>query len=272
MTIDAPTLLLAPNISAAWARLFHAVDHTPGKELISAVISFTGFSAAGPIEEGNVREVLNTCLAEDGKEEIETVANTIFPQALWEFSKGDRNRFYAMYIENMPDYVAMAPSKNQRGTYFGRLTAYDLNPRNGNRATHLSGTPSGTSNQIEFIIEHCKRGARRSYLQASIFDPLRDHTGSAQLGFPCLQHITFIPSFGDSTLAMNAFYATQQLYEKAYGNFLGLGRLGSFIASESGLTLCRVTCLVGVEKIDFRPSRVSARLLRDAVDAAIQSG
>ena len=33
------------------------------------------------------------------------------------------------------------------------------------------------------------------------------------LGFPCLQHLSFVPDFHDGALALNAFYATQQLYE-----------------------------------------------------------
>ena len=84
-------------------------------------------------------------------------------------------------------------------------------------------------------------------LQASIFDPERDHVASAQLGFPCLQHISLVPQ-GDQ-LSLNAFYATQQLFDKAYGNWLGLCDLGAFMAREMGLSLEAVNCFVGVEKL-----------------------
>jgi hypothetical protein len=40
-----------------------------------------------------------------------------------------------------------------------------------------------------------------------------------------------------------ALYANQLLIEKAYGNYLGLYRLGKFMAGEMGLTLKRVTCI-----------------------------
>ena len=49
---------------------------------------------------------------------------------------------------------------------------------------------------------------------AFAIDPTRDHVREAQLGFPCLQHVSFVP--GDGLLTLNAFYATQQLFDKAY--------------------------------------------------------
>lgn len=99
-------------------------------------------------------------------------------------------------------------------------------------------------------------------LQASIFDPKRDHVRSAQLGFPCLQHVTFVPN--DGGLIINAFYATQQIFEKAYGNYLGLCRLGHFMAHEMGLTLERMNCVIGVEKLDFGPKSKLSSLIEAA--------
>ena len=109
-------------------------------------------------------------------------------------------------------------------------------------------------NQIEFIIQHCKPGVRHSMFQASLFDPARDHTAAAQLPFPCLQHVTFAPNFKAGTLSMTAFYATQQLFEKGYGNYLGLARLGLFVGNEVGLALDRVSCFVGIEKMEEKPN------------------
>ncbi len=84
--------------------------------------------------------------------------------------------------------------------------------------------------------------------QASIFDPGRDHVRQAQLPFPCLQHVNFVPQ--GETLTLNAFYATQQIFNKAYGNYLGLCRLGNFMANEMGLTFSRMNCFIGVAKLD----------------------
>ncbi len=85
-------------------------------------------------------------------------------------------------------------------------------------------------------------------LQATTFDPEHDHTASAQLGFPCLQHVAFEPT--RAGLVVNAFYVTQQLFDKAYGNYLGLAQLGAFMAHEMELPLARLNVKVGVAKLD----------------------
>jgi hypothetical protein len=42
---------------------------------------------------------------------------------------------------------------------------------------------------------------------------------------------------------VTAFYATQHIFHKAYGNYLGLAELGAFVARETALQLIRVTCV-----------------------------
>ena len=51
-------------------------------------------------------------------------------------------------------------------------------------------------------------------------------------------------------LVVNAFYATQQLFDKAYGNYLGLARLGAFMAHEMRLPLVRLNVFAGVAKLE----------------------
>ena len=85
-------------------------------------------------------------------------------------------------------------------------------------------------------------------LQATVFDAACDHVATAQLGFPCLQHVSFEPT--KAGLVVNAFYATQQIFDKAYGNYLGLIQLGKFMASEMGMSLARLNVMVGVAKFE----------------------
>ena len=132
----------------------------------------------------------------------------------------------------------MEPRKNANGLYFERLTMFDPEAPNG-------------GNQLETIIDRYNKHdgkMQRMQLQATTYDPKRDQTGAAIQGFPCLQHVTFVPSSGD--LTVNAFYATQQLFVRAYGNYLGLARLGSFMAHEMGLKMTRLNIFVGIEKLD----------------------
>jgi len=143
-----------------------------------------------------------------------------------------------------------------------------MDHKTGDRLAHIpKGTIPEDGNQLEFIIKHCKPTVRHSMFQASTFDPARDHTTLAQLAFPCLQHVTFEPDFKAGSLALNAFYATQQLFAKGYGNYLGLARLGLFMAGEVGLALDRVSCFVGVEKMEQKP-KAGAEL--DALEQACE--
>ncbi len=249
-----PLLINQSSLSLAWAEAFLAVRATSGHRLAPLTVSFQGFDGPVIIEDPAIRSALDAVMADAGMQKIQTVANTIFPHALWRRANGDRQAFYAAYRENLPEYVAMSPHKNRRGLYFGRLIAYDLDHKTGERLPHIpADTIPEAGNQLEFIIQRCKKGVRVSAFQASTFDPARDHTRAAQLGFPCLQHVTFAPSFAEGTLSLNAFYATQQLFEKGYGNYLGLARLGLFVAQQIGLSLARVTCFVGVEKMEYKP-------------------
>ena len=56
-------------------------------------------------------------------------------------------------------------------------------------------------------------------------------------------------SNGCQGLSVVAFYANQTLIEKGYGNYLGLYRLGKFMAASMGLELKEVVCIASALKI-----------------------
>ena len=257
--MNSSTLLLIEdtNLSHAWSRAFSHIIDNPGKEISPLVITLTDFTNGDPNEDQVIRDELDNCLVANSKQKVHTVANTIFPYSIWAHSKNDRNKLFQMYLDTLPRYKALERPKNQRGIYFERLIAFGSGPDNGN--------------QLEYIISQYKSrlGVRKSMFQASIFDPARDHVPNAQLGFPCLQHLSFIPQ-NDKTLVLNAFYATQQVFEKAYGNYLGLCRLGNFMAHEMGLKFERMNCFIGVAKMDtITKSHSSLTTLTDLARKAL---
>lgn len=232
-----PFLVDEPDMSRAWAKaVLHVIDHS-GSEISPLILSVTGFDERGAVPETpTIRIALDTLFLAKRMRSVEDVAFTIFPQRLWKVAQGDRTALFRYYKDAFPRYQAMNPRDNRRGLYFERMTEYGRGPCDGN--------------QLEWILSQFegREGVRRSMFQASVFDPARDHVADAQLQFPCLQHVSFEPT--KQGLVVNAFYATQQLFVKAYGNYLGIAQLGAFMAHEMKTELLRMNVVVGVAKFE----------------------
>lgn len=232
-----PVLVDEPDLSRAWAKaVLHVLNHA-GLEISPLILSVTGFDERGVVAETpDVRGALDSLLKAKGMRSVEDVAFTIFPQRIWQVAQGDRAALFHLYRDAFPRYQAMNPRDNRRGLYFERLVSYGSGPCDGN--------------QLEWILSqfNSREGVRRSMFQASVFDPGRDHVADAQLQFPCLQHIAFEPT--KEGLIVNAFYATQQLFVKAYGNYLGIAQLGAFMAQEMKMRMLRMNVIVGVAKFE----------------------
>lgn len=257
MNSTTPLLIEDTNLSYAWSRAFLHILDNPGKEISPLVITLTGFTNGVPKEDQVIRDALDNSLLLNSEQKIHTVANTIFPYSLWKHFINDRNKLFEMYLNALPRYKALEPHKNRRGIYFERLIAF--------------GSGSNNVNQLEHIISHYKPGIRKSMFQASTFNPALDHINDKYLPFPCLQHVSFVPQNNEKTLTLNAFYATQKIFEKAYGNYLGLCRLGEFMAHEMGLTFEWMNCFIGVAKIDtITKSHSSITTLIDLARKALE--
>ena len=257
MLVAPPPLVISDtNLSRAWARLLLQVVNGAGTEVAPLILSLSGFAECGiPVEDPAVRLALDRLLKRKGRLMVDDVAFTIFPQRLWEMSRGDRRRLFTLYRETFPRWQAMNRKSNGRGLYFERMVMYGRGPCDGN--------------QLEWILSqfNSRTGVRRSMLQAATFDPGRDHVASAQLNFPCLQQVSFEPTAAG--LVINAFYATQQIFDKAYGNYLGLAQLGAFMAHQMEMPPARLNVMVGIAKLeritksdtDFAPLIAATRTL-----------
>ena len=256
MVAPPPLVIDDCNLSRAWSRLLLHILHGAGTEVAPLILSLTGFSDDGlPAEDPAVRKALDGLLKRKERLVVDDVAFTIFPQRLWHMSRGDRASLFSLYRATFPRWQAMNRKANGRGLYFERMVMYGRGPCDGN--------------QLEWILSqfNSRGGVRRSMLQATTFDPGRDHVASAQLGFPCLQQVSFEPT--SAGLVTNAFYATQQIFDKAYGNYLGLAQLGAFMAQEMGMPLARLNVMVGIAKLeritksdaDFAPLVAAAETL-----------
>ena len=226
------------NVSVAWARVFLRVLQE--EEVSPVVVVIRDMAIEGPEELSEVRNSLDELLEEDGKGlSCNTVANTIFP-SIWN-PNAERQELYDRYERILPRL--RKDRRNKNGLYFQRLISYGGDEESGNSV-----------NQLEHIIQTWHKGNhRRTALQASLFDPRKDHTDQRQRGFPCLQQVSFAPC-GDGGLSITGYYATQYVVERAYGNYLGLCRLGQFMAHEMGLKLDQMVCIATPVKLE-RPKK-----------------
>lgn len=223
------------NLSEAWAHAFLLSYDSSDAALSPGIVSFpvNEDDSRWKLESPGIRSALENQLNRAGilsvnQSNIETVAGTIFPQSIWDRCAGDREILFKKYDKMWPQITKC--KVNRWGTYFRRLTSFS----------------DKEINQLKEILKAWENDIhRRSALQAGIFDPCRDHRPGPFLGFPCLQQVVFHPigPKGRGGLKVIALYVNQLLIEKAYGNYLGLYRLGKFMAGEMGLTLKRVTCI-----------------------------
>jgi hypothetical protein len=246
------TCLKAKNISALWATAFLELL-SPGRRSGPMSLIVRGIAPSGPSEDFQLKSVLDMLMKDKGELTNEQVAFTIFPNNLYKIVNRERGELFSLYNASFPHYQAEKKQLNRRGLYFERLIHFDGD--------------TAASNQLEWIIgQHKSRtGVRQSMYQAAIFDPRRDHVADARLVFPCLQHISFVPN--GTTLVMNAFYATQQFLNKAYGNYLGLGRLAAFMATEMNFQNADLQVYVGVPKLEgLAKTSEEAKRLREACE------
>lgn len=230
------------NLSIAWARAFSNLTSRGVSEIVPLQVTIE-LQRDRPVEVQSIRDALDSELRAHKLAPSETVASTIFPVSMWN-SELPRDSLFERYLRTLPSIKKFPQNRN--GLYFERFIAY------GERQF----------NQLDFIIKSRlgesgrSPNRRRSVLQAAAFQPSQDLTNQRQRGFPCLQQVNFAP-YGKNQLAVNGFYATQYIFQKAYGNYLGLYDLGRFVAHELGLELGQITCFTGIAELGKSKARLA---------------
>lgn len=235
--------ITASNVSRGWAEAFlGALDGTISECLTLTIRDFNGDL---PDEDPEIRRRLDDKLRELSIPTVQETALAIVPYKRWvRVGKPPIAEFAPWYLNELLPRLKARSSKNRHGTYFERLVAYT-----GTRTRH-GKVELRTVNQLEYVISFWKKRVakgsrpRQSALQLACFDPAKDDNGSALAGFPCLQQISLAYK-GPGTVELNAYYPTQYLFERAYGNYLGLCQLGHLIAYHLDVRFTALTCFVG---------------------------
>ncbi len=234
-----------PDCASAWLEAVRQVDAQPGHEahnvLIDVIDPTAGATLAHPVV-----ACVDAFLAERDKS-VETIANTIFPQALYE-------RYgHPAFIDRFLKRVLPKVRSNKRwsGYYFERMT-------------NMPKIGGGTLDQLSREIERMKDNSSLNKHEISLFDPERDVTDSVY-GGQCLSFLSFhlLPG-SPKTLLLTAQYRNHYYIEKLLGNLIGLGRLMAFVAHETGSKVGSLTVLSTHAEIDApKASRQDIKALLD---------
>jgi hypothetical protein len=250
--------ICCPSLDEAWLQAVQAACSSRGHEVSPLVVAFDVTEDHPMQQYRELRSALDSALIASGRATVGTVANTLFPYSLWNPSR-PREHLFQRYLKILP--ALRHDVRNRRGLYFERLISYP-----GTRGT-------AGKNQLNHIAEtYISGNHRRSALQAAVFYPSSDLSNARQLGFPCLQQVAFLHNQARGTLTITGFYAMQYLFERAYGNYLGLARLGEFMAHEMNLELERVVCIAAVAKLDVSTSEVQPLLSRFLAQTGREKG
>lgn len=244
-------LVSGSNLTSVWLEVIgHLVE--PGVEQITHLdVRIAGFTDGFPDEYPNARAMLDRALESHGPCNTNANANLLFPETAWRIQRqrgASARAFLSHYHKNIMPRLAKQDHRNRGGTYFDRMVAY----------------PNGTAyvNQLERLLElWAKDVHRQSAYQMAIYHPGEDLDGSPYMSFPCLDYVAFTRD-GDE-LFLSAFYAYQLIFSRGYGNYLGLCRLGRFMAEQMGVQFSQLSCRVGAAKLADK--KVGKKHVRDLV-------
>ena len=226
------------TLSEAWIDTFGAVLDAGG----SAVNAITSWHADDEVPA--VREVLDDFLASRPESPrrwsrwpIVTVANTIFAAELYDEETGTNalEEFSDLYLEGF-EFASLA---SPGGEYCHRMVAWP-----GPKGEPINQLLEVASKLRRYADPDLSYGYGSTY-EVAIEDPVLDlrtqlpGRNGDPYGFPCLSHISLTAQ--DGTVHLTALYRNQHLVKKAYGNYLGLARLGRALCHHTGLELGTVT-------------------------------
>lgn len=238
MSVAPPRIVQASSISEAWGRVFLDAYNSTPRSRTPVVLSLAAFPGELPDEDADIRFAVDDALRRCEKNTVAVSGMTIFPYDLWQRrGRPTCEDFHELCVKKFFPRLKACDARNRLGTYFERMMNF----------TGVRGGERKSVDQLGFIINLLKnsnRWPRQSALQMSCFDPAKDHTGQPVRGFPCLQQVG-LSHDGGERIALHAFYPTQYIFDRAYGNYLGLCHLGVYIAHQTQLQFGGLNCYIG---------------------------
>ena len=222
MTEIADRYISAPDLCRGWLETVRLVEGIRGHKAVHVVVRIADPTIEEPAIRAAAQELIDRRNATSGKDlpDIETTRNTIFPAA-WARRTSGPAELAAYYRKRYTEDGLRGFTQNDRGTYFGRIVAY---PREkGKPADQLSDT-------VRKLKTELKKGSNKSSrYEINIYNERKDRS---PMSFPCLAHLSV--HLHDRRVQLQAVYRNEYLVGRAYGNYLGLAELQSYIAHHAG--------------------------------------
>lgn len=225
-------IIKSSNLSEAWVQaLTHIIDN--GGESLNLMVQISDPRTT----EGEIDGAFNDLAVRYGLLNARHVAYTIFPDSLYHRVNRERHKLYERYNRMYPRI------KTQWGTYFKRMIDWPF------------GKETAKINQLELIISKLisrTRVARHAYT-ILICSPERNF--GQPRGGPCLNYLTLQINSKERRISLLAVYRNHDFIGRAYGNYIGLSNLLSFICEQSDFQLGWLTTLSSHAYIEPPPSR-----------------
>ena len=219
---------------SAWREALREVDALPSHSAHNVVIDISNPTINTTRADPRLT-IVDDYLVNHGKS-LETVANTIFPAAL--YRRYGSPEFFKVFREKVLPKVCR--SKRWSGYYFERMM-------------QLPEATGAVTNQLYDIIERMRnpKVSALNKFELTLFDPSRD-VDNSPYGGQCLSFLSFkiIPD-QKRRVSLTAMYRNHFYIEKLLGNLIGLGRLLEFVALETGLDIGSLTVLSTHAEVDL---------------------
>ena len=229
-----------------WSDAVRLLCDAPNHEIVNLSVAITQPLA----EEHAVHRAFDSFVAARNKRlastvpPVATVANTIFPASIYCPSRPDAEAH--LYQARKRVVERQKRFKKRYETYFDRLIAYPWKPE--------------PINQLERVIGQIRAAKEKGHSNGSLYELalFHAHRDARPQAFPCLSHISL--SLVGGTIHMSAVYRNQYFLQRAYGNYVGLGRLLNFIACETGFECGELLCVSSHAKLDCSQADADALL------------
>ena len=252
------TTVVASDVSDAWRQAAGALLKAPDKKAAHLIVRIADCTGENAGTRSQIDQLVRGC----GFQSVETVANTIFPAkvAVRFPEPSELAEHYRTSL--LPVVKRLFPAKNAAGTYFGRMVAYpgpgggtvdqlthtvkklrgELAHHGGALSSHyevayqaaedigddLAEQLDGSTATTPIAVAAAVEDAVDAGSTALTYSPTAKDD-ARRMGFPCLSLASF--HLDGKTLHLAAHYRNQNMVERGYGNYLGLGRLLTYISA-----------------------------------------